>query len=91
MAPVPFAIQRPPNCSWRRKRWYSARQFFPPGMTARSSAPPLLPALLHGGQTARRSLDVGMINARFVKPLDAEPILRAIRETPVVVLLKKRR
>jgi len=34
-------------------------------------------------------LDVGVINARFVKPLDTETILRAIRECPFVVTVEE--
>lgn len=34
-------------------------------------------------------IDFGVINARFVKPLDTATILRAIRETPVVVTVEE--
>ncbi|MGD9631985.1 MAG: 1-deoxy-D-xylulose-5-phosphate synthase [Pirellulales bacterium] len=40
-------------------------------------------ALQHDG------LSVGVINARFVKPLDAETIVRAIRESPFVVTVEE--
>ena len=36
-----------------------------------------------------QGLDVGVINARFVKPLDGETILRAIRECPMVVTVEE--
>ena len=38
---------------------------------------------------AEEGLDFGLINARFVKPLDTETILRAIRECPVVVTVEE--
>ncbi len=34
-------------------------------------------------------LEVGLINARFVKPLDTETILRAVRECPFVVTVEE--
>jgi 1-deoxy-D-xylulose-5-phosphate synthase len=34
-------------------------------------------------------LDVGVINARFVKPLDTETILKAVRECPFVVTVEE--
>jgi 1-deoxy-D-xylulose-5-phosphate synthase len=37
----------------------------------------------------REGLDVAVINARFVKPLDSETILRAIRECPFVVTVEE--
>ena len=41
------------------------------------------------GSAARRACDVGVINARFVKPLDREPILRAVETLPVVVTVEE--
>ncbi len=38
---------------------------------------------------AKDGLQVGVINARFVKPLDAPTILRAVRECPVVVTVEE--
>lgn len=40
-------------------------------------------------QLAGEGIDFGVINARFIKPLDAETILRAIRECPVVVTVEE--
>jgi len=37
----------------------------------------------------RQGIDVGVINARFVKPLDAHTILRAVAECPVVVTVEE--
>jgi 1-deoxy-D-xylulose-5-phosphate synthase len=34
-------------------------------------------------------LDVGVINARFIKPLDTETILRAVRETDFVITVEE--
>lgn len=46
----------------------------------------LLDACLSAAERLRREgIDVGVINARFVKPLDAETALRAIRECPMVI------
>jgi 1-deoxy-D-xylulose-5-phosphate synthase len=36
-----------------------------------------------------RGFDIGVINARFVKPLDQESILRAVEELPLVVTLEE--
>lgn len=38
---------------------------------------------------AEEGLEVGVINARFVKPLDTEMILRAVRECPLVVTVEE--
>jgi len=38
---------------------------------------------------AEHDLDIGVINARFVKPLDNELILRAVAETPFVVTVEE--
>ena len=38
---------------------------------------------------AAEGLDFGVINARFVKPLDAATILRAVRECPLVVTVEE--
>jgi 1-deoxy-D-xylulose-5-phosphate synthase len=38
---------------------------------------------------AKEGLDVGVINARFVKPLDHQTILRAVRECPFVVTVEE--
>jgi 1-deoxy-D-xylulose-5-phosphate synthase len=38
---------------------------------------------------AKEGLDVGVINARFVKPLDCQTILRAVRECPLVVTVEE--
>jgi 1-deoxy-D-xylulose-5-phosphate synthase len=40
-------------------------------------------------QLNKEGLDFGLINARFIKPLDKETILRAIRECPVVVTVEE--
>jgi 1-deoxy-D-xylulose-5-phosphate synthase len=37
----------------------------------------------------RQGIDAGVINARFVKPLDAGTILRAVAEVPVVVTVEE--
>ena len=37
----------------------------------------------------RQEIDAGVINARFVKPLDADTILRAVAEVPVVVTVEE--
>jgi len=38
---------------------------------------------------SNKGLDFAVINARFVKPLDAETLLRAISQTPVVVTVEE--
>jgi 1-deoxy-D-xylulose-5-phosphate synthase len=40
-------------------------------------------------QLQSEGLDVGVINARFAKPLDTETILRAIRECPFVITVEE--
>jgi 1-deoxy-D-xylulose-5-phosphate synthase len=40
-------------------------------------------------QLAREGIDVGVVNARFVKPLDREIVLRALRECPFVVTVEE--
>ncbi|MEX2317015.1 MAG: 1-deoxy-D-xylulose-5-phosphate synthase [Pirellulales bacterium] len=50
----------------------------------------LLPACLEAAQAlAEEGMHVGVINARFVKPLDAETILGAIRSCGFVVLVEE--
>ncbi|MBW3539256.1 MAG: 1-deoxy-D-xylulose-5-phosphate synthase [Planctomycetes bacterium] len=50
----------------------------------------LLPECAQAAETLRsEGLDVGVVNARFVKPLDAETLLRAIRETGFVVTVEE--
>ncbi|MGO8691162.1 MAG: 1-deoxy-D-xylulose-5-phosphate synthase [Thermoguttaceae bacterium] len=38
---------------------------------------------------AKEGIEVGVINARFVKPLDCQTILRAVRECPLVVTVEE--
>ena len=38
---------------------------------------------------AEEGLDIGLINARFVKPLDTQTILRAVAESPFVVTIEE--
>ncbi|MGD0654567.1 MAG: 1-deoxy-D-xylulose-5-phosphate synthase [Thermoguttaceae bacterium] len=40
-------------------------------------------------QLAEEGLDIGLINARFVKPLDTQTILRAVAESPFVVTVEE--
>jgi 1-deoxy-D-xylulose-5-phosphate synthase len=40
-------------------------------------------------QLSAEGLDFGVVNARFVKPLDVPTILRAIRESPLVVTVEE--
>jgi 1-deoxy-D-xylulose-5-phosphate synthase len=50
----------------------------------------LLPACMAAARTLRdEGLDVGVVNARFVKPLDTETILRAIRKTGFVITVEE--
>jgi 1-deoxy-D-xylulose-5-phosphate synthase len=50
----------------------------------------LLPACLEAARTLREErLDVGVINARFIKPLDTETILRAVRECSFVITVEE--
>jgi 1-deoxy-D-xylulose-5-phosphate synthase len=50
----------------------------------------LLPACLEAAQILREEgLTVGVINARFIKPLDTETILRALRECAFVVTVEE--
>lgn len=50
----------------------------------------LLPACLCAAEELRgEGLEVGVINARFIKPLDTATILRAVRETPVVLTVEE--
>jgi 1-deoxy-D-xylulose-5-phosphate synthase len=50
----------------------------------------LLPACLEAAALLDKDgLDVGVINARFIKPLDAETILRAIRSSRFVVTVEE--
>ena len=38
---------------------------------------------------AREGLEVGVINARFAKPLDTETLLRAVEQSPFVVTVEE--
>ncbi|MGD9721657.1 MAG: 1-deoxy-D-xylulose-5-phosphate synthase [Pirellulales bacterium] len=50
----------------------------------------LLSAALKAAATLREEgLDVGVINARFVKPLDSETILRAVANSPFVITVEE--
>ena len=50
----------------------------------------LLPACLEAARMLREDgIHVGVINARFVKPLDAETVLRAVRECGFVVTVEE--
>ncbi|MEJ5340104.1 MAG: 1-deoxy-D-xylulose-5-phosphate synthase [Thermogutta sp.] len=50
----------------------------------------LLPACVAAAeQLAQEGLNFGVINARFVKPLDTETILSAIEESPVVITVEE--
>ena len=50
----------------------------------------LLPACLEAARLLREDgLAVGVINARFIKPLDADTVLRAIRECAFVVTVEE--
>ncbi len=50
----------------------------------------LLPNCLKAAATLREEgLDVGVINARFVKPLDTETILKAIETSPFVLVVEE--
>jgi 1-deoxy-D-xylulose-5-phosphate synthase len=50
----------------------------------------LLPACLEAARLLRdEGLNVGVINARFVKPLDAEMVLRAVRDCGFVVTVEE--
>ncbi len=40
-------------------------------------------------QLRQDGLDVGVVNARFIKPLDRDTILRALRETPFVLTVEE--
>jgi 1-deoxy-D-xylulose-5-phosphate synthase len=54
------------------------------------SCGPLVPACLEAAQLLyEEGLNVGVINARFIKPLDRETILRALRECAVVVTVEE--
>ena len=49
-----------------------------------------LPACVKAAERlAEEGLDVGVINARFVKPLDTATLLRAVRESPFVVMVEE--
>jgi 1-deoxy-D-xylulose-5-phosphate synthase len=49
----------------------------------------LAPSVEAADRLAVEGLDIGLINARFVKPLDAETILRAVAESPFVVTVEE--
>jgi 1-deoxy-D-xylulose-5-phosphate synthase len=50
----------------------------------------LLPRCLEAAERLREEgLDVGVVNARFIKPLDTETILRAVRECGFVVTVEE--
>jgi 1-deoxy-D-xylulose-5-phosphate synthase len=40
-------------------------------------------------QLAEEGLDVGVINARFVKPLDSATLVRAVKESPFTVIVEE--
>ncbi len=50
-----------------------------------------MPTCMKVAEKARkdRGLDIGVINARFLKPLDQETILRAVRELPFVITIEE--
>jgi 1-deoxy-D-xylulose-5-phosphate synthase len=51
----------------------------------------LLPACARTAEQLRkeRGLDIGVVNARFIKPLDQETILRAAEELPFVITVEE--
>ena len=51
----------------------------------------MLPMCVRVAEQARkeRGLDIGIINARFIKPLDKETILRAVKELPFVITIEE--
>jgi 1-deoxy-D-xylulose-5-phosphate synthase len=50
----------------------------------------LFPSCVKAAEKLRQEgLDVGVINARFVKPLDRDTILRAVEELPLVVTVEE--
>ena len=49
----------------------------------------LFPCHAAAQRLAEEGLDVGVINARFVKPLDTQTILRAVRHSPFVVTVEE--
>lgn len=51
----------------------------------------MMPMCVKVAEQARkeRGLDIGVINARFIKPLDKETILRAVSELPFVITLEE--
>jgi 1-deoxy-D-xylulose-5-phosphate synthase len=50
----------------------------------------LFPACVQAAERLRQEgLDVGVINARFAKPLDRAVLLKAVEETPVVVTVEE--
>jgi 1-deoxy-D-xylulose-5-phosphate synthase len=50
----------------------------------------LLPACLEAAQTLRdEGINVGIINARFVKPLDTDVLLRAVRDCGFVITVEE--
>ncbi len=50
----------------------------------------LLPAAMHAAKILRdEGLNVGVINARFAKPLDKETILRAVEQLPFVITVEE--
>jgi 1-deoxy-D-xylulose-5-phosphate synthase len=50
----------------------------------------ILPAALAAAERLDgEGLEVGVINARFVKPLDADTMLRAVRQCPVVLTVEE--
>lgn len=51
----------------------------------------MLPMCVRVAEQARRErgLDIGVINARFIKPLDEETILRAVKELPFVITIEE--
>lgn len=51
----------------------------------------LMPECVRVAERVRKEkgLDIGIINARFLKPLDQETILRAVRELPFVITIEE--
>jgi 1-deoxy-D-xylulose-5-phosphate synthase len=51
----------------------------------------MMPMCVRAAEQLRkeRGLDIGVINARFFKPLDTETILRAVRELPFVLTIEE--
>ena len=50
---------------------------------------PLRSCIEASDRLAEEGLDIGLINARFVKPLDAQTLLRAVAEAPFVLTVEE--